>query len=115
MGIFDQEAKKMAQEASRRASGEEQRKAELRQAARRVSDDLVRYIAVAPANEDVEVGLDEAKIILRGKSSGRKLEITCDGHHSFRVGGDSGTAGAVTQEGMARRVITWLRELPPTT
>ena len=110
MGIFEEEQKKMAEEASARVRADEQRKAELGQMARRVSDDALSFIANNPGDEDVDVSLLENQITLRGRSSHRTLEISCDGSDMFRLKGDIETSTAITRSSMARRVISWIRE-----
>ena len=109
MGIFDDEARKMAVETAKRLSDADQRKSN--QVAGRVAEDLLKYIASEPRVEDFDVGVDERRITVRGKSSGRELKIDVSGSSSatFEVNGDSGTMIAVDQSQMARRVIEWLQ------
>ena len=126
MGIFEDEQRKIAEEAARRTRSDEQRKAELSQAALRVSEDLLSFIANNPEGKDIDVGFVQNQITLHGRSTGKTLEITCNGPDIFRLKGDIGThrnkgfqtqvteprrsadnSGAITKSEMARMVIAW--------
>ena len=114
MGIFDDEARKMAVETAKQLRDADQRKAESNQVAGRVAEDLLKYIAGEPGAEDFDVGVDERRITVRGKSSGRELRIDVSGSvigATFEMNGDSGAVIAVDQSQMARRVIEWLQPL----
>ena len=111
MGIFDDEARKMAVETAKQLRDADQRKANL--VAGRVAEDLLKYIAGELRAEDFDVGVDERRITVRGKSSGRELRIDVSGSDigaTFDMKGDSGAVTAVDQSQMARRVIEWLQQ-----
>jgi hypothetical protein len=113
MGIFDDEARKMAVETAKQLRDADLRKAESNQVAGRVAEDLLKYIAGEPGAEDFDVGVDERRITVRGRSSGRELRIDVSGSDLgaiFEMNGDSGAAIAVDQSQMARRVIEWLQQ-----
>jgi hypothetical protein len=111
MGIFDDEARRMAVETAKWLRDADQRKAESNLVAGRVAEDLLKYIASEPRAEDFDVGVDERRITVRGKSSGRelKIDVSGSGGATFEVNGDSGAMTAVDQSQMARRVIEWLQ------
>ena len=118
MGIFEDEARKMAVESAKRLRDADQWKAESSQVAGRVAEDLLKYIASEPGAEDFDVGVDERRITVRGQKSGRELKIDVSGSGTggiFEVKGDSGAVTAVDQSQMARRVIEWLQQSPETT
>lgn len=123
MGLFDDEAKKMAEESAAQARAGAQEQAEQNQVARRISDELLSYIGNHPSNEDIEVGVDQNKITVRRKSPGRTLEITSQHRNTFSLKETAGfqkqvavqprktiPSGTTNGSGMARAVIEWLNE-----
>jgi len=67
MRIFEDEQRTMAEEATRRIRSNEQRKKELSQVAVSVSEDLWGFIANHPGGEDIDLGLLQNQITLRGR------------------------------------------------
>jgi len=89
MGIFDEEEKKMAREAAAAAHAEAQRKAQLNQIARKVSEDAISYLGnhpPPPHTPIVEVGVNENRVTLRKKTTSHTLEIICTGLENFELG-----------------------------
>jgi hypothetical protein len=125
MGIFDEEAKKMADEAAQEARSAAQQENELNAIALKVSEDLLSHLGKHPmSGEDIEVSVHHNRITLRGRSSGRTLEITCKSCDKFDMQEASGfqrqvtvqpristnNVSAIDKSGMARRVMAWLQE-----
>ena len=108
MGIFDEEEKKMADEAERQKA---QREGELAQTARNVSQDLMSYIGTHPRPQgpDIDIRVHENRVALRKKTTSKTMEIVCTGRATFEVTMDGATHGQVNQSNMARRVLYWLK------
>lgn len=110
MEIFDEDAKKNADEAVASVRAEEQRKAELNRVARNVSHDLMSYIGMNPRLQgpDIETAVDENRVTMRKKRTSHTVEIVCTGHGSFEVTVDGANHGTTNQNVMARSVLEWL-------
>jgi hypothetical protein len=130
MGIFEDEHRTMAEEATRRIRSNEQRTKELSQVAVSVSEDLWGFIANHPG-EDIDLGLLHNQITLRGRVTKKTLEITCIGPDIFRLKGDNigaqlhkdgqrhvyveprpsaNDSGTISKSEMVRMVTAWVRE-----
>lgn len=129
MGIFEDGQRKIAEEAAQRIPLDELRKAELREIMQAVAEDLIGFIGRSPGGEDIDVGFLDNEVTLRGRSTGKKLTITCSGPDIFRLTGDIGAyrnkdfqtqvteprrsakdSGAVIKSDMVRMVIAWVKE-----
>jgi hypothetical protein len=109
MGIFDEEKKKMSDEAAAKARGEAQREVQLGQIARKVSEDLMSYIGDDPREHYVEIEVNENRITLRKKTTSNTLEIVCVGRDSFELAIDGGRPTATGKSNMARTTVDWLK------
>jgi hypothetical protein len=67
MGIFEEEAWQMAEEAAAQQRQEAQRAAEIAQVVRTVNEDLMSYIGNHPRQQSIEIGAHENRITLRKK------------------------------------------------
>ncbi len=110
MGIFDVDAKKIADEAAAAVRAEEQRKAELNQVARNVAQDLMSYIGMNPRLQgpDIETGVDENRVTMRKMRTSHTVEIVCTAPGSFELTVDGAGHGIADQNAMARTVLEWL-------
>ena len=93
MGIFDDEKPKIAEET------------EPRQIALCVCGDLLNFLANNP-DQGIKVESHENPIILRRKSSGKTLEITCDGPDTFQLKESSGFQTQVNVQPQSGRACT---------
>jgi hypothetical protein len=109
MGMFDDEEKKMADEAAADARREEQQKAELRQVARKVGDDLVSYMGNHPRPQSIDISVHDNMVSLRKKTTSNALDIKCTGRNSFEVAIDEKFATGGNQSDMVRGVFDWLK------
>ena len=108
MGIFDEEEKKMADEASAASRAEAQTKAEHNQVAGKIAEDLTSYMGSHPRNQNIDIGLHENRVSLRKKTTSNTFEITCIGGDAFKMAVDGETCGSSNKSAMARSVIRWL-------
>ena len=122
MGIFDDEARKMEEDAAQQARPELEHVAELNKVARDISRELLNYLE----NHSKAEGLD---IDVHGNIVGvttrhRTLEIICDGREAFHLNDrNNGFQQVMTQppppvstrgtpisrSDMVRRVLRWLQ------
>jgi hypothetical protein len=109
MGIFQEEEKKMADEAAGKARGDAQREAELGQITRKVSEDLMSYIGAHAREHEVDIEVNENRVTLRKKKTSNTLDITCVGRDSFELAIDGGRPTATSKSNMARTTIDWLK------
>jgi hypothetical protein len=126
MGMFDEEARKMASEAEQQVRSDAERAKELHLIAQSVSRDLVTYLGQHQRGENIDVGVLHNVVRATGRTSHRMLEITCEGPDDFHLRDSNvgfqtqvmaqpprpiGTRGAaITRSDMARRVLAWLQE-----
>jgi len=107
MGIFNDEATKMAQETAEREGAEAQRAAVNGVLARGISVDLIEHLN---GRADITVSVADNRVIARfGRA---ELTITCKGvgdGATFEVRGDHGSGDPQTQSQMARRAMAWIR------
>lgn len=108
MGIFDEVHQAMLADASSRQSREEQNAAARRQAATKISEELLAFIATHPLQQDVEVSLDNDVIVICRKSANIKLEISCRDREVFVVSNNGRASVPVSKATMARNVLSWL-------
>jgi hypothetical protein len=110
MGIFDEEAKKIANEIAAAKRRDAQEKAKLSPIARKVAEDLMSYIGTHPRLQgDIDIGVNENRITLRKKTTSDTLEIVCTGEHgAFEVTIEGKNYGVTNQSNMARGVLGWL-------
>jgi hypothetical protein len=101
MGIFDEEEKKMAEEADAVSRAEAQTKAEHSQVAGKIAEDLTSYMGSHPRDQEIDIGVHENRVSLRKETTSNTFEITC-----IAVDGD--TRGSANKSAMARTVIRWL-------
>ena len=112
MGIFDEEAEKMAKEIASAEHTRAHLKAKLSQIAHNVAEDLTSYIGTHPRPQgpDIEIGVYENRITLRKKTTSDTMEIVCSGElGAFEVIMDGTNYGVTNQSNMARGVLTWLK------
>jgi hypothetical protein len=112
MGIFDEEAKKMVEEAAASANREAQAREQRVEIARGVADDLTKYLEGHPPGYDVEISIQEDRVIARKKTTGDTLEITCLALGGFQITIDGSKSESTNNSGMARSVIQWLQSKP---
>ena len=67
MGIFDEEEKKMAEEAGAVTRAEAQTKAEHSQVAGKVAEDLTSYMGSHPRDQSIDIDVHENRVSLRKK------------------------------------------------
>ncbi len=108
MGIFDDEKERMADEAAAAGRSEEQRKAELRQVAHKVGEDLINYMARNPCPHSIDISVDENVINLRKITTSDTMEIKCNGRGSFEISINGKLATSTDRGQMARGVMDWL-------
>src|SRR4051812_34572497 len=85
MTIFDDEARRMADEAGREMQSDAARADQLNTIARNISQELLTRLIQHPTGEDIDVGVRENIVRATGRTSRRTLEITCEGPDSFQV------------------------------
>ena len=108
MGIFDEEEKKMAEEADAVSRAEAQTKAEHSQVAGKIAEDLTSYMGSHPRDQDIDIGVHENRVSLRKETTSNTFEITCIGRDAFKMAVDGDTRGSANKSAMARTVIRWL-------
>ena len=108
MGIFEEEAWQMAEEAAVHQRQEAQRAAEIAQVVRTVNEDLMSYIGNHPRQQSIEISVHENRITLRKKTTSNTLEITCIEQDHYEVAIDAAQATMANKSHMARAVIEWL-------
>src|SRR5664279_2758861 len=106
MGIFDEEALQMAEEAAAHQRQEAQRAAEIAQVVRTVDEDLMSYIGSHPRQQSIEISVHENRITLQKKATSNTL--TCIEHDLYEVAIDAAQATTANKSHMARAVIEWL-------
>jgi hypothetical protein len=110
MGIFDEEAKKMAAEIAAAERRVAEQKAKHSPIARKVAEDLMSYIGTHPRLQgDIDIGVNENRIMLRKKTTSSTLEIVCTGELGsyFEVIVDGTNYGVTNESNMARGVLKW--------
>ena len=122
--MFDDEARKMADEAARQARSDMDRANETNQIARDVSEELLTHLASHSQAEGIDISVHGS--IVRVTTRHRALEIVCEGPEAFHLN-DSvngfqtqvmtqlprpiGTRGTpITRSEMARRVLAWQQD-----
>jgi hypothetical protein len=108
MGIFDEEEKKMAEEADTANRAEEQRKAERSEVAHNVAEELTSYMGNHPRDQSIDIDVHENRVSLRKKTTSNTFEIACIGGDTFKMAVNGDTRGSVNKSTMARTVIRWL-------
>ena len=102
MGIFEDEAARMAAERAEQTRGDSEREAEGNAAAREIKDELVTFMARnIDAFGDSDVSVRENRIVLTtSKAPRRTFEIICESRENFRV---KETTGFQTRIGQPQR------------
>ena len=111
MGIFADEAKKMEKELAERERLEAEREAANATLAKRVSDELVADL-LAQRN-DIHMRVEKNHVFL-SSANAEELGISCQRtavDNAFVVAGDDGVETTIAQGEMARRVLTWVRNI----
>ena len=108
MGMFDDEAKKMDDEAAAAVGREEQQKAELRQIARKVGEDLATYIGSHQLGKSFELNVHENLVSVRKRTTSDTIDIKCRGRENFEIYIDGKLATGTNQSQMVRGLIQWL-------
>jgi hypothetical protein len=109
MGMFEDEEKKMAEEAADAARREAQKKVELNQLARKISEDLMSYMGNRSIGASIETSVDENRVTLRKTTTSNTLEIECTDPERFQFAVDGTPTAAADKSGMIRSVIEWLK------
>src|SRR5215831_10543478 len=78
MGIFNDVEKKMADETAAEIRKGEQQKAQLRQVAYKVSEELTSYMGTHPRPDTIDISVEENVVALRKRTTGDSLEIKCE-------------------------------------
>lgn len=111
MGMFADEAKKMEKEVADRDRLEAERQAVNAALAKRVSDDLAADLLTQ--RNDIQMRVEKNRVLLTPDSAD-ELGISCQrasGEDAFVVAGDDGVETTIGQGEMARRVLTWVRNI----
>jgi len=108
MGIFDEEEKKMAEEADAVSRAEAQTKAEHSQVAGKIAEDLTSYMGSHPRDQSIDIDVHENRVSLRKMTASDTFEITCIGRDAFKMAVVGDTRGSANKSAMARTVIRWL-------
>ncbi len=104
MGIFDDEARKMAVEAAQQARSDVERADEINQIAHDVSDDLLTHLASRSQAEGINIGIHGN--IVRATTRHRTLEIVCEGPDAFHLNDRSSGFQAQVMAQLPRPIST---------
>jgi hypothetical protein len=108
MGMFEDEAKKMDEEATAAVGREEQQRAELRQIARKVGEDLASYIGNHQLGKSFELNVHENMVSVRKRTTSDTMDVKCRGRENFEIYINGELATGTDQSQMVRGVIQWL-------
>ena len=116
MSIFDEEAKKMAEEAADAARRSEQTKAKLQETAYKIYSDLQSYLLANHLQNDVEAAIQDNVVTLRRKTTSNFIAITCTKNtvsppeKAFSVQMEKKLIADVGERDMARWVLKWIAD-----
>ena len=123
MGIFDDEARKMAEEAEQKAQSEAERADGLNRIARGIAGDLQTDVVRRAAAKGTTIDTSIHGNVVRLTIGHRTLEIVCEGPDAFQLSDHNsgfqarvtsqpprqiGTRAPISKSDMARRVLDWL-------